>query len=416
MTELAHTAETKSLGDDTAGAFDTFSRTFEAFREANDRRLSELETRGAADVLSEEKLARIDRALDEAKDRLDRLTLKSRRPHLAADEAKQEGGDGEHAAAFRAYMRGGDAGPLRRIEAKALSAGSGPDGGFLVPAPAEREVLARMAQISPIRRLASVRSIASATFKKAFSGTGPAAGWVAETGARAETATPTMTDLTFPAMELYAMPAATQTMLDDAAIDVEQWIAAEVETVFAEKEGQAFVNGDGTNKPRGFLAYTKVANASWTPEKTGYVISGAAGAFPASNPSDVLMDLIYALKAGYRQNASFVMNRATQATIRKFRDSQGHYLWQPPAMAGGDASLMGFPLVEAEDMPNVGADSFAVAFGDFRRGYLVVDRTGMRVLRDPYTAKPYVLFYTTKRVGGGIQDFEAIKLLKFGTA
>jgi HK97 family phage major capsid protein len=217
-------------------------------------------------------------------------------------------------------------------------------------------------------------------------------------------------------MELYAMPAATAALLEDAAVNVDQWLAGEVEQSFAEQEGLAFVSGDGSNKPKGFLAYTTVANASWSWGNIGYIASGAAGAFPSSNPSDVLVDLIYAVKAGYRQNGNFVMNRKTQATVRKFKDSGGNYLWQPPAQAGGKASLMTFPVIEAEDMPDVAANSLSVAFGDFGRGYLVVDRTGVRVLRDPFTAKPYVLFYTTKRVGGGVQDFDAIKLLKMAAS
>jgi HK97 family phage major capsid protein len=217
-------------------------------------------------------------------------------------------------------------------------------------------------------------------------------------------------------MELYAMPAATATLLEDTAVNIDEWLAAEVEDAFAVQEGTAFVTGDGVNKPKGFLSYTTVANASWTWGNMGYLASGSAGAFPVSNPSDVLVDLIYAVKAGYRQNATFVMNRKTQATVRKFKDSGGAYLWQPPAQAGGRASLMTFPVIEAEDMPDVAANSLSIAFGDFGRGYLVVDRTGVRVLRDPFTAKPYVLFYTTKRVGGGVQDFDAIKFVKFGTA
>jgi HK97 family phage major capsid protein len=214
-------------------------------------------------------------------------------------------------------------------------------------------------------------------------------------------------------MELYAMPAATQTLLDDAIVNVDQWIAEEVESAFAEQEGAAFVNGDGTDKPKGFLAYPSVADASWAWGNIGVLNTGVAGAFAASNPSDVLVDLVYALKAGYRQNASFVMNRKTQAAVRKFKDSTGNYLWQPPASAGAPATLLGFPLVEAEDMPNIANNAVSIAFGDFRRGYLVVDRAGVRILRDPYSAKPYVLFYTTKRVGGGVQDFAAIKGLKF---
>jgi HK97 family phage major capsid protein len=182
------------------------------------------------------------------------------------------------------------------------------------------------------------------------------------------------------------------------------------------QEGAAFINGDGSNKPKGFLAYATLPNASSTWGSIGYVATGAAGAFPAANPSDVQIDLIYALRSGYRQNASFVMNRKTLSLVRRFKNSSGDYLWQPPAVAGGKSSLIGFPLLEAEDMPDVAANSLSVAFGDFRRGYLIVDRQGARVLRDPYSAKPYVLFYTTKRVGGGVQDFDAIKLLKFSAA
>ena len=189
---------------------------------------------------------------------------------------------------------------------------------------------------------------------------------MAETAARPQTATPTLAELSFPTMELYAMPAATAALLDDAAVDLDEWIAAEVEAAFAEQEGTAFVTGDGTNKPKGFLDYTKVAEASWAWGKIGYIATGVAGALPASEPSDVLIDLVYALKAGYRQNANFVMNRKTQAAIRKLKDADGNYLWQPPAAPGQRATLMGFPLVEAEDMPDVGANATPIAFGDFR--------------------------------------------------
>jgi HK97 family phage major capsid protein len=217
-------------------------------------------------------------------------------------------------------------------------------------------------------------------------------------------------------MELYAMPAATQTLLEDAAVNIEEWLAGEVDQVFAAQEGAAFVSGDGNNKPKGFLSYTTVANGSWTWGNIGYVASGVAGAFPATNQSDVLIDLIYAVRAGYRQNAVFLMNRKTQSSIRKFKDTTGNYLWQPPATPGSRASLMGFSLYDVEDMPDISAGSLSVAFGDFGRGYLVVDRAGVTVLRDPYTAKPYVLFYTTKRVGGGVQDFDAIKVMKFSVS
>ena len=171
--------------------------------------------------------------------------------------------------------------------------------------------------------------------------------------------------------------------------------------------------GDGSNKPTGFLHVTQVAEASWSWGNLGFLKTGVAGDWPLSDPADILVDLVYTLKAGYRQNASWVMNRHTQGALRKLKDGEGNYLWQPAASPDGRATLMGFPLVEAEDMPDIGSGTTPIAFGDFRRGYLVVDRTGVNVLRDPFSAKPYVLFYTTKRVGGGVQDFDAIKLLKF---
>ena len=186
--------------------------------------------------------------------------------------------------------------------------------------------------------------------------------------------------------------------------------------MFAQQEGTAFVSGNGTNKPKGFLSETTVAEASWSWSKLGYVATGVSAALPVSNGSDALIDLVYALKAGYRQNASWVMNRKTQGVVRKLKDTAGNYLWQPAATADGRATLMGFPLVEAEDMPDIAANSYSIAFGDFQRGYLIVDRKGVNVLRDPYSAKPYVLFYTTKRVGGGVQNYDAIKLMKFGVS
>lgn len=412
MTTINHAPESKAVGADLSLAFEDLRYTLESYRASNDERLAEIETRRGADPLTEEKLARMDAALDDTLRRIDRLTLDRSRPQLAQD-GPRDPLVAEHKAAFAAYVRSGEAGGLKRLEAKALSAGSGPDGGYLAPSTVESEILRRLAAVSPIRAMATVRTISSGTYKKAFSTTGPASGWVAETAARPQTGTPSLAELSFPAMELYAMPAATQTLLDDAIVNIDQWIAEEVESAFAEQESAAFVAGDGIDKPKGFLAYPLVAEESWSWGSIGVLDTGVAGAFPAANQSDVLVDLVYALKAGYRQNASFVMNRKTQAAIRKFKDANGHYLWQPPASAGAPATLLGFPLVEAEEMPDLADEAVSIAFGDFRRGYLVVDRAGVRILRDPYSAKPYVLFYTTKRVGGGVQDFAAIKGLRF---
>ncbi len=384
---------------------DTFS-TFEAFKVANDERLEQIERRMSADVITTEKVDRINKALDE-------LILKSRRPALGAD-AKTE--PTEHKRAFDTYVRKGETNGLSSLEAKAMSIGSGPDGGYLVPPEVEQAIGRILAKASPMRQIADVRQISATTLSKPFNTNGISAGWGAETAARPQTASATLASLQFPTMELYAMPAATQALLDDSVVNLDEWIANEVQTVFAEQETDAFINGDGVTRPKGILAYTKVAQASWTWGNTGYIATGVASAFPTTNPTDKLVDLIYALKAGYRQNAKFLISRATQAQVRKFKDAQGNYLWQPAATADGNAMLLNFPVVESEYMPDIATDTFSLGFGDFKRGYLIVDRVGVRILRDPYSTKPYVLFYTTKRVGGGMQDFDAIKLLKFGVS
>jgi HK97 family phage major capsid protein len=390
-------------------------RAFEEFKQANDQKLAE---KRSVDVVLEEKIARLDSVTGTQGQRLDAIELKQARPVLGTEKpATPEAQPAlEHKAAFEAYVRSGDSADLRALELKSLSVGSNADGGFVVTPEIEKQIGERLFAVSPIRSLASLRTISSNVYKKPMMVTRLAAGWVGEAEARPQTATPTLDELSFPAMELYAMPAATQTLLEDTAVNIDEWLAQEVDRVFAAQEGTAFVTGDGNNKPKGFLSYTTAANASWTWGKIGYIASGVAGAFPVSNPSDVLIDLILSLKAGYRQNAVFAINRTTQSVIRKFRDTTGNYLWQPPATPSGRASLMNFPLYDVEDMPDITANSFAVAFGDFNRGYLVVDRAGVTVLRDPYTAKPYVLFYTTKRVGGGVQDFDAIKLMKFAVS
>ena len=261
-------------------------------------------------------------------------------------------------------MRSGESAGLRALEVKAMSAGSNPDGGYTVPVEIEQAIGARLTAISPIRSIAGQRTISGSVYKKPFMTAGPAVGWVGETGARTQTTSPVLDSLSFPAMELYAMPAATPTLLEDSAVNIDEWLAAEVEQAFAVQEGAAFVTGDGDNKPKGFLDYETVANTSWVWGKLGHVLTGVDGDWPATDPSDVLIDLIYALKAGYRQNGSFVMNRKTQAAVRKFKDEGGNYLWQPPAQAGGRASLMTFPVVEAEDMPDIDDE---LAVGGVRR-------------------------------------------------
>ena len=402
--------ESKALNPDITNAFDEFLRAFEAFKSANDERLSQLETR-SADVVTEDKVDRINRALDEQKRTLDELTLASSRPAIAG-EKKATPQARESKAAFERYVRAGDASGL--IELKAMSVGSSPDGGYTVPLEIEQTIDRVLAKVSPMRAIASVRQIGGNVYRKPITTTGTAAGWLAsETTTPTQSNTPTLSAIDFPTMELYAMPAATQTLLDDSQVDLKAWLAEEVQTVFAEQEGAAFISGNGTTAPKGFLTETKVADASWEWAKLGYIASGADGAFAASDPTDALITLAYAPKQGYRANGSWLMNRKTEAAIRKFKDEQKNYIWQPGAAAGQPATLFGYPVAEAEDMPDIASNSYSIAFGDFARGYLIVDRVGVRVLRDPYSAKPYVLFYTTKRVGGGVQNFEAIKLMKF---
>jgi HK97 family phage major capsid protein len=404
--------ETKDV--EIKSAFDDFLRAFEAFKGANDERLAALERR-SADVVADEKVERINRALDEHKRTIDELSMAAARPALGA-EKKSPRETIERKSAFDRYVRKGDTAGLDALELKAMSAGSPADGGYTVPLEIEQTIDRILAKASPIRGIATVRQIGSNVYRKPIAIQGAATGWVAETDARASTAAPTLAAIDYPAMELYAMPAATATLLDDSQVDIEQWLAGEVQIVFAEQEGQAFVSGNGTTQPKGFLSETVVGDASWIWGKLGYIASGADGAFAATNPSDALVNLAYAPKQGYRANGTFVMNRKTESVIRKFKDNVGNYIWQPGTAAGQPPTLFGYPVAEAEDMPDIASGSFSIAFGDFARGYLVVDRVGIRTLRDPYSAKPYVLFYTTKRVGGGVQNFEAIKLMKFSVS
>jgi HK97 family phage major capsid protein len=392
---------------------------FEAFKGANDARLDEIERKSSADTLLEEKVARIDQAVAGAQARLDRVLSEARRPELGGVEGPSGASrsaspfHGEEKAAWDGYLR---AGQSHGLELKAGLSTASNSAGYVVPAETERAIERRLMAGSPMREIATVKTIANGLYRKPVSTAGVVAGWVAETAARPETDPATLALLDFPAADLYASPAATQALLDDALINLDEWLAAEVEDAFAAQETTAFVSGDGTNKPKGFLSYTTVADAGQTWGQIGYVASGAAGAFAGTSPADKLLDLIYAPKAQYRPNGRFVMNRKTVSAVRKFKDADGNYIWSPAPRAGETASLLGYPVTEIETMPDIAANSLSVAFGDFQRGYLIVDRAGVRVLRDPYSAKPYVLFYTTKRVGGGVQNFDAIKVMKFAVS
>ena len=392
-------------------------KTFEDFKAEREKEIADLK-KGMKDVVQTEKVDRINAEVTRLQGELDRVN--------ASLAALKVGGEGEakalstekreHARVFNQFFRKGVENGLRELEAKAaLRTDSDPDGGYVVPEEMESTIDRVLGTVSAMRSISRVISISTGTYKKLVNQGGAVGGWVGEHDERPETATPKLSALEFPAMELYANPAATQTLLDDSRISIEQWLADEVSITFAELEGAAFINGTGVNQPRGLLSYDKVADSSYAWGKLGYLATGVAGKLSDSthNGVDALLDVVYAIKQGYRQNARWLMNRSTQAAIRKLKSKQEElYLWQPSMQLGQPATILGYPVVDDDNMPDIGADEYPIAFGDFQRGYLIVDRMGIRVLRDPFTNKPYVHFYTTKRVGGGIQNFEAIKLLK----
>jgi HK97 family phage major capsid protein len=316
------------------------------------------------------------------------------------------------ASGFASYLRGG-----QTLELKSFTGVSGDSGGYAVPDEIDARIDALLASISPIRGIANVVKVGSAGYRKLVTSGGTPSGWASETAARPSSATPVFHEVAPPAGELYANPSASQAMLDDARFDVEGWLANEIAREFARAEGAAFVNGSGVDQPRGFLtgpvaATGDAARAFGTLE---YLPTGAAGAFGAA-PDETLIDLVQRLKPAYRQGAAFVMNAATLGRIRKLKTAEGQPLWAPSLAAGQPASLLGYPVVEAEDMPDIAADALAIAFGNFTAGYLIAEREETGILRDPYSNKPFVSFYATKRVGGAVSNSDAIKLIKFAAA
>lgn len=304
------------------------------------------------------------------------------------------------------------------FEQKKLSVGTAAEGGLAVPTEIDAIIERTIASLSPIRSIANVVKVGTASYRKLVAVGNMASGWVAETAERPETATPTFAEVAPPMGEIYANPAASQAMLDDAMFDVEAWLAEEIAGEFARAEGVAFVNGTGAGQPKGFLTYP-VATGSDGARPWGtlqVVASGSAGAFAATNPADRLIDLVHALRAPYRQGAVFVMSSNTLATVRKFKDADGAFIWRPGLGEGQPATLLGYPVVEADAMPDIAANSLSVAFGNFRAGYVIAERGETAVLRDPYSNKPYVHFYATRRVGGAVANSEAIKLMRFSAS
>ncbi|QVM84945.1 phage major capsid protein [Novosphingobium decolorationis] len=344
--------------------------------------------------------------VDEVKARLERVSRAAARPVIAGSA---EGAPSLELKGFvDGYLRAG-----RETEWKSISGAVPSDGGYAVPREIDALIAARLKSVSPIRSIAQVVQTGSAGYRKLISTGGTASGWVSETAARPATATPSFAEIAPPTGELYANPAASQAMLDDAGFDLPTWLADEIATEFARAEGAAFVSGSGTNQPMGFITGTTSTAGDATRQfgTLQHVVSGNASTL-GTNPELKLIDLVHALKAGHRQGASWVMNAQTLALVRKLKTSDGAFLWQPGLVDGQPDRLLGYPVVEASDMPDVAANTTPIAFGNFRAGYLIAERSATAILRDPFTNKPFVHFYATKRVGGQVLDSDAIKLLK----
>ena len=342
---------------------------------------------------------------------MERKSAGMMRPALAATSEMEA----PHQKAFDAYLRSGDDDALRglELEGKALNTAVAGDGGYLVDPQTAETIQSVLASTASIRAIANVVQVEATSYDVLIDHSELGHGWANETTTVAETATPVIDRITIPLHELSALPKASQRLLDDSAFDIEAWLAARIGDKFARAEADAFVNGDGVDKPVGFMAHSTVANDSWSWDNLGYVATGADGDFVSG---DAIIDLVYALGAQYRANGTFVMNSKTAGAVRKLKDGDGRFLWSDGLAAGEPARLLGYPVLIAEDMPDIGSDAFAIAFGDFNAGYTVAERPDLRVLRDPFSAKPHVLFYATKRVGGDVSDFAAIKLLKFGVS
>ncbi|GAA3873013.1 phage major capsid protein [Celeribacter arenosi] len=352
--------------------------------------------------------------LQEQEERLTMLDRKSHtfgRPALAAVVET----DLSHKSAMETYVRNGDDDALRGLdlEGKAMSSAVQGDGGYLVDPQTADTVKSVLKSTASIRSIANVVNVEASSFDVLVDTTEVGSGWASESGTAAETGTPTIDRISIKLFELSAMPRASQRLLDDAAFDIEGWLAGRIADKFASAEASAFINGDGVDKPVGILNHTQVPNDAWTWDTLGYVATGADGGFDTTSPADAIVDLVYALGAQYRANGTFVMNSKTAGQVRKIKDADGRFLWSDGLAAGEPARLLGYPVLIAEDMPDVASDAAAIAFGDFASGYTVAERPDLRILRDPFSAKPHVLFYATKRVGGDVSDFAAIKLLKF---
>jgi len=395
--------------------FEELKALFEQFKNANDERLKQIEAKGHADPLLENKVDAINAAITKMETdmqaRVDTIEATINRIGLVGGSPEDQA-KAEYKKAFNAFARKGEF-------QNALSVGSDPDGGYSVPVEIDKTILDLARNAVTMRRLANVIQLGTPNYSKIVNKGGATSGWVGETDARAATGTPSLAALTPFWGEIYANPGATQQMLDDSSFDVEAWLANELTMDFAAAENAKFISGDGILCPKGILAYTMALTADATRAfgTVQYVKTTEAAAFKAAsatfNPADNLIDMQSALKPVFANNATWLMNSATLGTVRKFKDAvNGAYIYQPSIVLGTPPTLLGKPVEIDEDMPAIAANAFPVAYGDFKRAYTICDRIGTRVLRDPFTNKPYVMFYTTKRVGGFLADSNAIKTLK----
>lgn len=433
---MSDMSEIKRLVEDQGKAWDQFQKD-------NDERIAKL-AKGESVADLEAKLSKANDDLNNFGKELKELALKSQRPVASAEtEAKSakelgsfnakaqamaiENGksfaplSAEGYAAYKAaqskWIRKG-AESLTSDEVKAINVGTAAQGGFLVGEEMEAGIDRVVRRYSAMREIATVRSIGAATYKKLVKTSGTSGGTRGgETTAPTQGNSPNWVELEFKPGTYLSDQRITSEALEDAVQDVESDLMEEIGIEFAEMEGADFITGDGVNGPRGIHTYDIVANASYAWGKVGYIASGGAAGFAASNPSDALIDLQHGLKRQYRGNAVWTMNDATLGAIRKFKDGNGLYLWAPSMlMQGAVGQLLGHAVVTDDFMPDLGSNAYPIAFGDFKRAYYVVDRKGIAILRDPYTAVPYVKFVARKRVGGGIANFEAVKVLKCATS
>jgi HK97 family phage major capsid protein len=385
-------------------------KAFEAFKGANDERLKAIESKGYAPAEVEQKVDDLNAKIAGLSKEIEGLTLKAQRPAPGDTRTAEQA---EHKAAFLNWVRKGEEGNLRSLERKAMTVGSDPDGGYLVGEEMEAGIDRLVGATVSMMRLATVRSVGSTVYKRRVRTRGVGYGWAGEEETPTETTAPQYAMLSFEPGKIWAEPQVSSDLLEDAEFDVESEIMDALEQDFGEGIGAALVTGNGINRPRGITSYTTVANGSYAWGSVGYIASGVSGSF---EDADAIIDLIHALKPAYRANGQFLMNDLTLSTVRKMKDGEGNYIWQPSLQLGMPDRLLGYPTNTDDNMPDIAANSLSIAFGDFKAAYVVVERRGTAMLRDPYTAKPFVKFYTTKRIGGGIMNYEAMKFMKFAAS